>query len=143
MNILFFLRPKQEVCFLKKGFTMRQGIEKIRQYGYSAVPVLADDGKYCGAVSDGDFLRVVLEHPEQKEWEQIPLTYLMETSHTKWEAVDVAADGEELLKLATGQNFVPVVDDRGMFIGIVTRQDVIKYFAKEYFKQQERLRASK
>lgn len=138
MNILFFLKPKQEVCFLKKNYTMRQGIEKIRQYGYSAVPVLDDDGKYCGAISDGDFLRAMLEHPEQKEWEQIPLMHLMEFSHKKWEAVDVAADGEELLKLATSQNFVPIVDDRGMFIGIVTRQDVIRYFAKEYFKQKEK-----
>lgn len=141
MNIFFFLRPKQEVCFLKKHFTMRQGIEKIRQYGYSAVPVLDEEGKYCGAVSDGDFLRVVLEHPERKEWEQIPLTYLMETSHSKWEAVDSAAEARELLKLATNQNFVPVVDDRGMFIGIVTRQDVIRYFAGEFLKQQEQLRA--
>lgn len=141
MNIFFFLKPKQEVCFLKKSFTVRQGIEKLRQYGFSAVPVLDEEGKYCGAVSDGDFLRVVLEHPERKEWEQIPLTDLMEHSNSKWEAVDSAADGKELLKLATSQNFVPVVDDRGMFIGIVTRQDVIRYFAREYIEQREKLQA--
>ena len=140
MNLLFFLRPKQQVCFLKKHFTMRQGIEKLRQYGYSAVPVLDEDGKYCGTVSDGDFLRVILEHTDAKEWEQIPLTYLMETSNIKWNTADITAGAEELLRLATRQNFVPVADDRGMFIGIVTRQDIIRYFAGEYLKlEQEKL----
>ena len=36
------------------------------------------------------------------------------------------------------QNFVPVVDDRGMFIGIVTRQDVIRYFVREFRALEQR-----
>ena len=35
---------------------------------------------------------------------------------------------EELLNRALVQNFVPVTDDLGTFIGIVTRQDIIRYF---------------
>ena len=35
---------------------------------------------------------------------------------------------EDLLELVLSQNFVPVVDDFGRFIGIITRKDVIKYF---------------
>jgi CBS domain-containing protein len=46
--------------------------------------------------------------------------------------VNVMADMDELLSVAVTQNFVPVVDDRGMFIGIVTRQDIMRYFAREY-----------
>lgn len=143
MNILFFLKPKQEVCMLKKHFTVRQGLEKLRQYGFSAVPVIDEEGRYCGAVSDGDFLRVVLEHPNPHDWEQIPLTELMETSRTRWEAADISAGGAELLRLATNQNFVPVSDDRGMFIGIVTRQDIIRYFAQEYLSIEQENREAK
>ena len=29
------------------------------------------------------------------------------------------------------QNFVPVMDDDGKFIGIVTRKDIIKYFSEK------------
>ena len=29
------------------------------------------------------------------------------------------------------QNFIPVVDDRNFFIGIVTRQDIIRSILKE------------
>ena len=35
---------------------------------------------------------------------------------------------EDLREKVINQNFVPVVDDRNVFIGIVTRSDVIKYF---------------
>ena len=55
MNLLFFLKPKQEVCTLHKNFTLRQGVEKLRQGGFSSVPVIDEEGKYCGTVSEGVF----------------------------------------------------------------------------------------
>ena len=130
MNVLFFLKPKQEVCVLHKNYTLRQGIEKMRQYGFAAVPVIDDEGQYCGTVTEGDLLRQVLQHENKAEWEQIPLREAMRTDVKK--PVNVMADMDELLSVAVNQNFVPVVDDRGMFIGIVTRQDIMRYFAREY-----------
>ena len=130
MNVLFFLKPKQEVCVLHKNYTLRQGIEKMRQYGFAAVPVIDDEGQYCGTVTEGDLLRQVLQHENKAEWEQIPLREAMRTDVKK--PVNVMADMDELLSVAVNQNFVPVVDDRGMFIGIVTRQDIIRYFAREF-----------
>ena len=130
MNVLFFLKPKQEVCVMHKGYTLRQGVEKLRQYGFAAVPVIDEEGQYCGTVTEGDLLRQVLQHENKAEWEQIPLRDAMRTDVKK--PVNVMADMDELLQVAMTQNFVPVVDDRGMFIGIVTRQDIIRYFAREY-----------
>ena len=130
MNVLFFLKPKQEVCVLHKGYTLRQGIEKLRQYGFAAVPVIDEEGRYCGIVTEGDLLRQVLQHENKAEWEQIPLREAMRTDVKK--PVNVMADMDELMSVAVNQNFVPVVDDRGMFIGIVTRQDIMRYFAREY-----------
>ncbi len=130
MNVLFFLKPKQEVCVLHKNYTLRQGIEKMRQYGFAAVPVIDDEGQYCGTVTEGDLLRQVLQHENKAEWEQIPLREAIRTDVKK--PVNVMADMDELLSVAVTQNFVPVVDDRGMFIGIVTRQDIMRYFAREY-----------
>ena len=34
---------------------------------------------------------------------------------------------DQLIEAAMNQNFVPVVDDRGIFIGIVRRQAIIRY----------------
>lgn len=129
MNLLFFLKPKQEVCTLHKHYTMRQAVEKLRQGGHSAVPVIDEEGKYCGVVSEGDFLHKILSHEDIKSWESIPLTDILRRDY---KPVNVMTNLEGLLEYAANQNFVPVVDDRGMFIGIVTRQDIIRYFAREY-----------
>ena len=61
----------------------------------------------------------------------MPLSEIIRSKRDK--AVTVSADMDELLYLIMEQNFVPVTDDRGKFIGIVTRHDIIKYF---YEKEQ-------
>ena len=37
---------------------------------------------------------------------------------------------EELVNSAMNQNFTPVVDDLGNFVGIITRRDVIRHLAE-------------
>ena len=41
--------------------------------------------------------------------------------------VRVTADMHDLVQRASTQNFVPVVDDKDAFIGIITRGAIIKY----------------
>ncbi len=131
MNLLFFLTPKCDVCVLEKDFTLRQAIEKLRSSGRAAVPVIDEQGYYCGSVSEGDLLRGVLQTENSKEWESIPLTEVMRTDFCP--PVTVMTGLEDLLRTATNQNFVPVVDDRGMFIGIVTRKAIMRYYIDTYF----------
>ena len=40
---------------------------------------------------------------------------------------------EDLIAVAADQNFVPVVDDKDDFIGIVTRSRILKYCLEQYF----------
>ena len=44
--------------------------------------------------------------------------------------VSVSSTVEDLILLSMDQNFVPVIDDRGIFIGIVTRKDILAYCYK-------------
>ena len=60
MNIAFFLKPKHEVAFLYEDQSLRQGLEKMKHHGYSAIPVITRESKYIGTVSEGDFLRYLL-----------------------------------------------------------------------------------
>ena len=131
MNILFFLKPKDEVEFVYDDFSIRQTLEKLDIYGYSAIPILDRDGKYIDVISEGDILMYIknnkdynLKKAENTNIKQIDI-------RRKTISINVMSNMEDLLDLTLNQNFVPVVDDLNRFIGIITRKDIIKYFYKK------------
>ncbi len=135
MNIAFFLRPKISVAYLYSDYTVRQSLEKMKHYGYTAIPVINREGRYVGTVSEGDFLWYLTdcfgnqEDINMKKLEETPLSKILRTDLYK--PMKVTADVDELLTLAMNQNFVPVVDDLGSFIGIVTRRDIIRHLTEK------------
>lgn len=131
MNILFFLTPKNEVAYIHDTDSLRQALEKMEHYGYSAVPIISEDGQYVGTLTEGDLLWCIKEKKNLsvKESEDISIMSIKR----KWdnEPVDVDVNMEDLLNKAMNQNFVPVIDDRKRFIGIITRKDLIQYLCKK------------
>ena len=131
MNILFFLTPKEEVDHIYETDNIRQGLEKMGRHGYTAIPLLSKKGKYKGTITEGDFLWYLKDHnfPTLEELEEIPIADLPRRKDNL--AVNVQEKVEDLFEKMTNQNFVPVVDDDRIFIGIVTRKDVLLYMAKK------------
>lgn len=129
MNILFFLTPKENVAHLDDDDTLRQALEKMEHHGYSAIPMLSKDGKYKGTIKEGDILWYIKDNdfPSLKEMEDIPILDIGRKRDI--EAVNISISMDELVNKITNQNFVPVVDDNNVFIGIITRKDVILYLA--------------
>ena len=128
MNVLFFLKPKLSVAYIYNTNTVRQGLEKMKHYGYTAIPVIDREGHYVGTVTEGDFLWKLTEENawETHAQERLNVRDIMQRSHNP--PVNVNASLEDLLQQAMNQNFVPVVDDLGSFIGIVTRRDIMQYY---------------
>ena len=132
MNIASFLLPKDEVAYLRDDMTLRQGLEKLKRSGFTAIPVIDVEDRYVGVVGEGDFLWNILSHNQNlediklKKLEHMTVRDFLQNGKVKAAPIDTAM--ENLLERAKNQNFVPVVDDRNVFIGIVTRSDVIKYF---------------
>lgn len=136
MNVIKLLKTKSTVKYIYSNNTLRQGLEKMRANSYTAIPVITkDDGKYVGTVSEGDFLYYILDVGSEgmKEQEHYYVRDILRKDFNPAVKIDVTMD--ELLERAMQQNFIPVVDDTGTFIGIVTRQDIIKYFVN---KQEEK-----
>ena len=136
MNIAYFLLPKNRVAYLYDDCTFRQGLEKMRHHGYTAIPVINRAGQYVGTVSEGDFLWKLLAHEqaplmerEMRDLESIPVRNLLKID--TYPSVGITVSMEDLLMSAMKQNFIPVVDDMGSFIGIVTRKDIIRYLAEK------------
>ena len=137
MNIAYFLHPKGQVAYLYDDYTFRQGLEKMKHHGYTAIPVISRSGQYIGTVSEGDFLwQLVQEEGEvthtMRELEQLHVRDILQTA--AYPPVRITVTMDELLDSATNQNFIPVVDDSGSFIGIVTRKDIIRHFVSEQNK---------
>lgn len=128
MNILFFLRPKSGVTYLTLGNSLRQGLEKMRNSGYTEIPVVDKDGNYVGTVREGDFLWKILDEnfTDMQMAERTSIDALVSKRNA---AVSINTTMEDLLSKAIDQNFVPVVDDFGAFVGMITRKAIIKYFA--------------
>ena len=137
MNLLFLLHPKSMVAYLVSDCTARQGLEKMRAHGYTAIPVINPAGEYIGTVSEGDFLWALVDDKEcsLKKLEKIKLTDIMRGVRDSAVTVDTKMD--DLLLMIMEQNFVPVTDDRNIFIGIVTRKDIIKHFYEKEKKADE------
>ena len=128
MNVMHFLTPKAEVDYITDDATVRQGLEKMRFHGFSVIPVTDKDGRYIGIVSEGDFLWALYNDGEP-DLKRLEKTELKGVIRRDWLAVNAAASIDEILSRAYNQNFVPVVDDRNMFIGIITRKAIIRYLA--------------
>ena len=132
MNLASFLLPKAEVAYLRDDMTLREGLEKLRRSGFAAIPVIDIEDRYVGVVSVADFLWNILAYNQNleditlKKLEHMTVRDFLQNGKVKPACIDTAM--ETLLERAKSQNFVPVIDDRSVFIGIVTRSDIIKYF---------------
>ena len=128
MNVLRFLTPKSNVAYIYDDFTLRQTLEKMEFHRYSAIPIINRAGEYVGTLTEGDLLWAVKNQYSLnlKEAENVPITQVPRRMDN--EPVTADTSMEELISVALNQNFVPVIDDRGVFIGIVTRKEIMRYF---------------
>lgn len=134
MNIAFFLIAKKDIIYLPLHCTMRQVLEKMEYHRYTAVPIVDEEGRYAGTITEGDLLwkmkntlGLTFAGTERVMLKDIP----RQMTNTP---VLIDVEIEDLLSLAMIQNFIPVVDDRDFFIGIIRRREIIEYFTKKLKK---------
>ena len=138
MNILFFLTPKASCEVLYDDESIREALERMELSGYAALPIIRkEDGVYQGTLTDGDLLWA-LKNRCDFDLKEAQVHGIMEIAHRKdYLPVSVSTDMNDLLQKVLDQNFVPVVDDRGTFIGIVTRKSILaQYVASRLQKKQ-------
>lgn len=126
MNILFFLTPKQDVAYIYDDCTLRQALEKMEHHRYSSIPMLNRKGEYVGTMTEGDLLwGIKNQNLKLENAEDIPISVIPRKRDYK--PVSVTTQMDELVAAAMSQNFVPVLDDKKSFIGLVKRNAIIQY----------------
>ena len=136
MNVAFFLIPKSHVAHLTEGCSFRHGMEKLRRHGYTAIPVVSKDGRYLGCVSEGDFLWNIMSLGSIDPAD-LGDACIDQIVSDRTPPVGVNTPVEELMDRLLDQNFVPVVDDRHIFVGIVTRRSVMAYLMNREAEEAE------
>jgi CBS domain-containing protein len=103
-------------------------MEKMQHHGYGAVPVLNEAGQYAGTITAADILWYLkdthganITAAERVQVKDVP------RRHDN-APVSVSADIRDMLKMAMEENFIPIVDDLGVFIGMVRRREIIEFY---------------
>jgi CBS domain-containing protein len=134
MNILLLLTPKREVAYIFDDFTLRQALEKMEFHRYSAIPILSHEGGYVGTLTEGDILWFLKKNESLnlKRAEETPVARIPRLRDNF--PVKITTDIDDLVAKSINQNFIPVLDDQSLFIGIITRKDIILYCHKQMIK---------
>ncbi|MGN0378132.1 MAG: CBS domain-containing protein [Butyrivibrio sp.] len=133
MNVMFFIIPKCDVAYVYDDFNVRQVLEKIEYYKFSAMPIIDHDGHYVGTITEGDLLSKIKEEYTLniRDAENIPISTIRRRRDNK--AINAQSEMEDLIDTVIDQNFVPVVDDKNIFVGIITRKAIITHLFKEMY----------
>ncbi|HAE62000.1 MAG TPA: CBS domain-containing protein [Eubacteriaceae bacterium] len=129
-SILFLLVPKKDVVFLPLKCSVKFALDIMESNGYSAIPIINEKGKYAGTLTEGDLLWEFKSNP-QMDFENCSRFTIRDIKRRrKVESAGINESLEVIIELSKSQNFVPITDDDGVFIGIITRQEVIDYLLK-------------
>ncbi len=138
MNIVSLLVPKSEITWIAAHETVKTAIAVMERSGHSTLPVVARDGHYAGTVQEPALLRSMACVGESSlDAAQIARVRLFDLVldqslcpigvHGPATTRNEAAWWEALLPPVLVHSFVPVVDDRRVFIGIVRRRDLLAH----------------
>lgn len=127
MNILLFLTPKNDVAFLYDDYSLRQALEKMEFHRYSAIPIINRNGMYIGTLTEGDILWYLKNSHSLNIFEAEKDKIISIPRYHDNKAVNANSDLNDIFKTALDQNFIPVIDDNQIFIGIITRKNIFNY----------------
>lgn len=134
MNILLFLTPKDDVIFEYENHSLRNLVEKMDAHNLTALPIINSKGKYVKTLSEGDILRFLKQNDlDLKGSENVKIKDIVARRDIK--PVKIDCNVNELCNQSLNQNFIPVIDDTNIFIGIVTRSRILNYFLKSLDKK--------
>lgn len=128
MQISYFLLPKEQVAYIPSTMSMFEALEVLESHFYTALPIIDESGRYVGTLSEGDLLWKLKNacNLDFEKMREIPVYDIQK--HVRNESVIITAAMEDMLSLAADQNFVPVTDTTGVFLGIIRRKDIIEYY---------------
>lgn len=119
-----YLIPADQVAIFIDSHNADHVLLLMTTNGYSRVPVITKDKHYVGTISISDIMRYQQDHHLQ-EWELVNRDVgPMATDRVA--TVSDQADLTEVMHKLVDNPFLPVLDESGLFKGIITRKSILK-----------------
>jgi CBS-domain-containing membrane protein len=101
---------------------------------YVAVPVLDQEGVYIGTLRNDDIFRYFRDSGsfDYRAAEQDTVTSIIDPSYAR--PLYHTASFDQIIESVSEHNIVSIVDDRGCFIGMILRRDVLNFLSEHYKK---------
>ena len=112
----------KEVVFIKPDDLIKDAYKKLKLYEISQVPVV-NQNTVVGIVDESDLLRAMLSGPESF---CSPVKKFMAQNLVTLSPEDTIS---EILEIFSS-GMVPIIIDKGKFIGLITKIDLINFIAK-------------
>ncbi len=123
-TVAHLLKSKQgRLLTIGATSTVREAVRILKEHGISQLPVLDDNGRHCGVVSELDLLNHLVENegdPDTHLDRLISSDYATVTPHTRL----------QLLKHIFNDAKVVLVVDNDKAVGILTKIDLIDYISQ-------------
>jgi len=126
-NADHYLIPADIVAVVQADNNLYHAFLVLTKIKYSKIPVLDNDGHFEGLIS----LPLITEQMlgfDHLNTEILMNMHVSDVMETQVKTVTSVGDVESTLHLMINDPFVPVVDDDGIFQGIITRREFMKSF---------------
>ncbi|NPA14458.1 MAG: CBS domain-containing protein [Aquificae bacterium] len=106
------------------SLSAKEALQKLVDFGFAAAPVVDEEGRPLGVIYKKELLKVLSHLPDAKvEDVYNPDIKVLHKKDTIWEA-------EEILS-KFGKKLIPIVDDLGKVVGVITRIDIMRNILEE------------
>ncbi|HJG05974.1 cyclic-di-AMP-binding protein CbpB [Ligilactobacillus agilis] len=132
-----YLIPAEIVANVSETNNLNHALLVLTKVKYAKIPVLDKEQRVTGLLSLAMITETMLglNGIDPSRLNRMTVKEIMQTDFPK---IQAPYDVEEILHLLVDQPFLTVVDQAGVFLGIITRREIMKevnYFAHDLEKQ--------
>ena len=132
-----FLTPAENLAVLIDSHNADHATLLLSQMTYTRVPVVTDEKEFVGTIGLRDILAYQMEQGLSQE--TMADTDIVHMTKKDVAVVEPDYSLTDVLHKLVDESFLPVVDEEGIFQGIITRKSILKAvnallhdFSKEY-----------
>lgn len=119
------IKPADELAVIGANHTLDHALLLMTRNKYSLVPVINEKSELQGLISLALIMDAIIDIEDVK-FDKLADIRVKEVMETDYPSVTVDYELENVLRKLVNNGFISVVDDEGVLLGIITRQEILR-----------------